>query len=227
MVTLDINLRKRPVFARAKQFFGVPNEEIAVLKRDGYFGVRSTNGPRVPICHPEYFSLTQSSFLVLREARDCQSVDHHAATTVTSYFFRTTSVVELGFPVVSLLLALSTQTGGFAWTSTVDLGLYPSEWTPKIAIFSGEAPRILQDQCLEFAHTHDRSRSRRRNQIPCTPINAPAPMLGLGLGIGFPQGNSRGGTGEGEAERSQERKGELLLSPESIAQRSGSLLPVS
>ncbi|KAJ7760862.1 hypothetical protein DFH07DRAFT_1059933, partial [Mycena maculata] len=55
----------------------------------------------------------------------------------------TTSIVELGFPVVSSFLAFSTQTGGFAWTSTVDLGLYPSEWTPKIADLSGEALRYI------------------------------------------------------------------------------------
>ncbi|KAJ7740486.1 hypothetical protein DFH07DRAFT_778419 [Mycena maculata] len=98
--------------------FGIPNEEMVVLKRDVYFGVRPTNGPCVPICRPEYcvpnmyiptkFAvslalrglrswLKQSRFLPLREARDSKSLDHHGVTPVTGCFSHTASIVEPGF----------------------------------------------------------------------------------------------------------------------------------
>ncbi|KAJ7766300.1 hypothetical protein DFH07DRAFT_769845 [Mycena maculata] len=98
--------------------FGIPNEEMVALKRDVYFGVRPTNGPCVPICHPEYcvpnmyiptkFAvslalrglrswLKQSRFLPLREARDSKSLDHHGVTPVTGCFSHTASIGEPGF----------------------------------------------------------------------------------------------------------------------------------
>ncbi|KAJ7734376.1 hypothetical protein DFH07DRAFT_780368 [Mycena maculata] len=204
--------------------FSIPNEEMVVLKRDVYFGVRPTNGPCVPICRPEYLGdRVQGTSSHRRLDKASMGVKLLPGSSIAN---SRSMCLIMGAMTEALSLFEQTSRVSTARPHTAPARPWARAAPPTGWRARPQAHRTLRcgrnwaractgsrSARADDLHSHSRRRAPQLRLL--TPVGAPVPMLGFELGIWLPLGG-RGWSEEGQAKRECECE-ELLLSPEGIS----------